>query len=85
VVAVPASGGILAAAPGDHDSLVLWCQVQERLAGLERVAGDFPAAAARLDAVLEAATPRPGSRWRGGVSRCAPPHSVKITPTWPAT
>jgi len=33
-------GGIVAAAPGDDGSLVLWCQAQERLAGLERaVAG----------------------------------------------
>src|SRR5215831_8156463 len=33
-------GGIVAAAPGDDGSLVLWCQAQERLARLERaVAG----------------------------------------------
>ena len=39
----------------DGDSLVLWCQAQERQAGLERIAGHFDAAATRLTAVLEAA------------------------------
>jgi tetratricopeptide (TPR) repeat protein len=36
----------------DDDVLLLWCQAQERLAGLERLAGDFAAAAARLRGVL---------------------------------
>jgi len=40
---------------GDDDIVMLWCQAQERLAGLERLAGDFDVAAARLRAVLEAA------------------------------
>jgi hypothetical protein len=36
-------------AAGDaEDCLLLWCQAQERLAGLERLAGEFDAAAARL-------------------------------------
>lgn len=41
---------------GDDDSLMLWCQAQERLAGLERMAGEFDAAAARLCAVLDRAS-----------------------------
>jgi tetratricopeptide (TPR) repeat protein len=43
------------AGPGDEDDdlLLVWCQAQERQAGLERLAGDFAAAAARLIAVLE--------------------------------
>jgi tetratricopeptide (TPR) repeat protein len=40
----------------DDDSLTLWCQAQERLAGLERLAGDFAGAAARLRAVLDRAS-----------------------------
>jgi tetratricopeptide (TPR) repeat protein len=40
---------------GDIDSLMLWCQAQERLAGLERTAGDLTAATARLRAVLDRA------------------------------
>ena len=40
---------------GDGDILLLWCQAQERLAGLERLAGDFDTAAARLRAVLDRA------------------------------
>jgi tetratricopeptide (TPR) repeat protein len=39
----------------DHDTLLLWCQAQERLAGLERLEGDFGAAADRLRRVLDAA------------------------------
>jgi len=35
---------------GAGDTLLLWCQAQERLAALERLAGDFDAAAARLSA-----------------------------------
>jgi tetratricopeptide (TPR) repeat protein len=41
---------------GDRDSLMLWCQAQERLAGLERTAGDLTAATARLRAVLDRAS-----------------------------
>ena len=37
----------------DEDLLTLWCQAQERLAGLERLAGQFGTAAARLRAVLD--------------------------------
>ena len=40
----------------DDDSVTLWCQAQERTAGLERLAGDFGAATARLNAVLERAS-----------------------------
>jgi tetratricopeptide (TPR) repeat protein len=40
----------------DHDSLMLWCQAQERLAGLERLACDFTGAAARLHSVLDRAS-----------------------------
>jgi len=40
----------------DDDTLMLWCQAQERLAGLERLAGDFAAAAARLRAVADRAS-----------------------------
>jgi tetratricopeptide (TPR) repeat protein len=40
----------------DDDTLTLWCQAQERLAGLERLAGDFAAAAARLRAVADRAS-----------------------------
>ncbi len=41
---------------GDDDCLLLWCQAQERSAGLERLAGDFGAAAARLGVVLDRAS-----------------------------
>jgi len=40
----------------DDDSVTLWCQAQERLAGLERLAGDFAEAAARLRAVADRAS-----------------------------
>ena len=40
----------------DEDCLLLWCQAQERLAGLERLAGEFDAAAARLGTVLDRAS-----------------------------
>jgi tetratricopeptide (TPR) repeat protein len=40
----------------DHDGLMLWCQAQERLAGLERLASDFAGAAARLRSVLDRAS-----------------------------
>ena len=41
---------------GDDDLLSVWCQAQERLAGLERAAGDFDASRARLRVVLDRAT-----------------------------
>jgi tetratricopeptide (TPR) repeat protein len=41
---------------GDDDTLMLWCQAQERLAGLERLAGDFAVAAGRLRAVADRAS-----------------------------
>jgi tetratricopeptide (TPR) repeat protein len=46
------------ARPGgrDSDCVLLWCQAQEQQAGLERMAGDYGAAAARLSMVLEAAS-----------------------------
>ncbi len=37
----------------DDDTLMVWSQAQERLAGLERLTGDFTGAAARLRAVLD--------------------------------
>lgn len=40
---------------GAEDCLLLWCQAQERLAGLERLAGEFDAAAARLTAAADRA------------------------------
>src|ERR1700677_1539767 len=40
---------------GAGDTLLLWCQAQERLAALERLAGDFDAAAARLSAAVDRA------------------------------
>jgi tetratricopeptide (TPR) repeat protein len=40
----------------DDDCVVLWCQAQERLAGLERLAGQFDVAATRLGAVLDRAS-----------------------------
>jgi tetratricopeptide (TPR) repeat protein len=40
----------------DDDGVTLWCQAQERLAGLERLGGDFAGAAARLRAVLDRAS-----------------------------
>jgi tetratricopeptide (TPR) repeat protein len=40
---------------GDDDWLLLWCQAHERLAGLERTAGDYAAASARLRTVLDRA------------------------------
>ena len=44
------------AADADQESLMLWCQAQERLAGLERLACDFTGAATRLRTVLERAS-----------------------------
>ncbi len=46
----------MAADGWDDDCLLLWCQAQERLAGLERVSGEFTAAADRLGAVLDRAS-----------------------------
>jgi tetratricopeptide (TPR) repeat protein len=40
---------------GHDDWLLLWCQANERLAGLERTAGDYAAASARLRTVLDRA------------------------------
>jgi tetratricopeptide (TPR) repeat protein len=40
---------------GAGDTLLLWCQAQERLAALERLTGNFDAAAARLSAAVDRA------------------------------
>ena len=48
-----------AAESGDED-ILLWCQAHERLAGLERLAGEFEVAAARLRAVLDRASAAAG-------------------------
>jgi tetratricopeptide (TPR) repeat protein len=55
--AIPILDSAVAAdtADADDDTLTLWCQAQERLAGLERQGGDFTAAAARLRSVLDRA------------------------------
>jgi len=49
-VAAGRAAAILAAAfdPEDLDTFWLWCQAEERLAGLDRAGGDFNGAAARL-------------------------------------
>jgi tetratricopeptide (TPR) repeat protein len=52
----------------DDDVLVLWCQAQERLAGLERLSGDTEPAAARLRAVLDRAAHELGETSRAVVS-----------------
>ncbi|HEY3979725.1 MAG TPA: tetratricopeptide repeat protein [Streptosporangiaceae bacterium] len=58
-----------AAPGGDDDDLArLWCQAQERLAGLERTSGDLQAAAARLRAVLDRAARELGETSRAVVS-----------------
>jgi tetratricopeptide (TPR) repeat protein len=49
-------GGDTGPGGADSDRLRLWCQAQERQAGLERLAGDFAAAAARLKTVLDTAS-----------------------------
>jgi len=56
-VTVTAAIAMLGDAPPSHDTgtLLSWCQAQERLAGLERLEGDFGAAAGRLRRVLDAA------------------------------
>ena len=56
-VTIAAAIAILAdVAAEDDDSVTLWCQAQERMAGLERMAGDFAEAAARLRTVLDRAS-----------------------------
>ena len=70
-VTIAAAIGILqdvVAEDEDDDSLMLWCQAQERQAGLERLAGDFAAAAARLSAVLDRASAGLGEASRAVVS-----------------
>jgi tetratricopeptide (TPR) repeat protein len=52
----------------DDDVLLLWCQAQERLAGLERMAGAFGRAADRLAIVLERASSVLGETCRPVVS-----------------
>lgn len=60
--AARAAVAVLEREPGDsaagdaEDRVTLWCQAQERLAGLDRLAGDFSGAAARLRAVLDRAS-----------------------------
>jgi tetratricopeptide (TPR) repeat protein len=55
-VTIAAAIAILAEVTGsDLDTLMLWCQAQQRQAGLERLAGDFAAAEARLTVVLDRA------------------------------
>ncbi len=69
VTVVAASAKLEGVAPDwDDDLLVLWCQAQERLAGLERLAGEFGAAAARLHAVLDRARAALGEGSREVVS-----------------
>jgi tetratricopeptide (TPR) repeat protein len=53
--AVALLGGDAWPAGPDRDCQLLWCQAHERLAGLDRLAGDHPAAAVRLTGVLDAA------------------------------
>jgi tetratricopeptide (TPR) repeat protein len=52
----------------DEDTVLLWCQAQERLAGLDRLAGRFEAASARLGVVLERAAATWGETSRAVVS-----------------
>ena len=65
-------GHTLGGEPGpghaDGDSLMLWCQAQERMAGLERLSGAFTAAAARLTSVLDFAVAAFGETSRAVVS-----------------
>jgi tetratricopeptide (TPR) repeat protein len=56
------------AAEGDTDCLLLWCQAQERRAGLERMTGQFGDAADRLSAVLDRAAAAFGEMSREVVS-----------------
>jgi tetratricopeptide (TPR) repeat protein len=60
-VTIAAAVAILAeVADSDLDTLMLWCQAQQLQAGLERLAGNFAAAATRLTAVLDHAADRFG-------------------------
>jgi tetratricopeptide (TPR) repeat protein len=52
----------------EDDKLILWCQAQERQAGLERTAGDFDVAASRLRLVLDRASAALGEASRAVVS-----------------
>ena len=54
--AIALLGGDAGPGDADLDLLAVWCQAQERQAGLERLAGDFPAAAGRLTGVLDTAS-----------------------------
>jgi tetratricopeptide (TPR) repeat protein len=56
-VAAGRAAAILAAAfdPEDLDTFWLWCQAEERLAGLDRVGGDVDGAAARLVDLIDRA------------------------------
>jgi len=54
--AVALLGGETGPGAQDGDCLLLWCQAQERLAGLERLGGNYGGAAARLTMVLDAAS-----------------------------
>jgi len=54
--AIALLGGETGPGPQDGDCLLLWCQAQERLAGLERLSGDSEGAVARLTMVLDAAS-----------------------------
>ena len=71
-VTIAAAIALLAEATGldgdPDDLLVLWCQAQERLAGLERISGDLESATARLCAVLDRAARELGETSRTVVS-----------------
>jgi tetratricopeptide (TPR) repeat protein len=54
--AIALLGGETGPGAQDGDCLLLWCQAQERRAGLERLAGDYDDAAARLTMVLDTAS-----------------------------
>ena len=54
--AIALLGGETAPGAQDGDCLLLWCQAQERLAGLERLGGDHDGAIARLTIVLDIAS-----------------------------
>jgi tetratricopeptide (TPR) repeat protein len=54
--AIALLGGQAGAGAQDGDCLLLWCQAHECLAGLERLAGDYDGAVARLTMVLDVAS-----------------------------
>jgi tetratricopeptide (TPR) repeat protein len=54
--AISLLGGDAGPGGADGDLLLVWCQAQERQAGLERLAGAYPAATARLTRVLDTAS-----------------------------